>query len=127
MIKILIADDHPIVRKGLKQIFHETKDMVVTGEACDGLQALDMAQKEHYDVVVLDITMPGKNGLQVLKELRTKQPDLPVIILSMHPEEQYASRAIKAGASRYMTKESVSEELVIAIRKILKSNGKKIN
>ncbi len=118
MIRILIADDHPIMRKGLKQLFGETADMIVTGEAQDGVQVLDMVANNGYDLVLLDISMPGKTGLDVLKELKSHYPSLPVIILSMHPEEQYAARALKAGASAYITKESASEMLVSAIREI---------
>lgn len=118
MIRILIADDHPIMRKGLEQLFGETDDMRVTGEAHDGLQVLDMLAKGSYELVLLDISMPGKNGLDVLKELQCHYPSLPVIILSMHPEEQYSARALKAGASAYITKESASETLVSAIREI---------
>jgi len=119
MIRILIADDHPIMRKGLKQLFSETDDMAVTGEASDGAQVLEMMSKDRYDLVLLDISMPGKNGLEALKELRTNYRHIPVVILSMHPEEQYASRALRAGASAYVTKEKASEELVSAIRKVL--------
>jgi two-component system, NarL family, invasion response regulator UvrY len=118
MIRILIADDHPIMRKGLKQLFSETDDMAVTGEASDGVQALEMLSKGSYDLALLDISMPGKNGFEVLKELRSSHHEIPVIILSMHPEEQYASRALRAGASAYITKERASEELLSAVRKI---------
>jgi two-component system, NarL family, invasion response regulator UvrY len=119
MIRILVADDHPIMRKGLKQLFSETDDMAVTGEASNGAQVLEMMSKDSYDLVLLDISMPGKNGLEVLKELRSDHRHIPVVILSMHPEEQYASRALRAGASAYITKERASEELVSAIRKVL--------
>ena len=116
MIRILIADDHPIMREGLKQLFSETDDMAVTEEASDGAEVLEMMSKDSYDLVLLDISMPRKNGLEVLKELRTSDQHTPVIILSMHPEEQYASRALRAGASAYITKERASEELVSAVR-----------
>ena len=118
MIRILIADDHPIMRKGLKQLFSETDDMAVTGEASDGAQVLEMMSKDSYDLVLLDISMPVKNGFEVLKELRASDQHTPVIILSMHPEEQYAARALRAGASAYITKERASEELVSAVRKV---------
>jgi two-component system, NarL family, invasion response regulator UvrY len=119
MIRILIADDHPIMRKGLKQLFSETDDMAVTGEASDGVQALEMLSKGSYDLALLDISMPVKNGFEVLKELRCSHQYIPVIILSMHPEEQYVSRALKAGASAsYITKERASEDLVSAVREI---------
>jgi two-component system invasion response regulator UvrY len=123
MIKILIADDHAIIREGLKQIISETSDMVVAEEAIDGHEALSKALKNDYDVVVLDITMPGRNGLDVLKELKKQRPELPVLVLTIHPEEQYAVRVLKAGASGYLTKESAPDELTAAIRKI--SQGKK--
>ncbi|NWF75132.1 MAG: response regulator transcription factor [Nitrospirae bacterium] len=118
MIKILIADDHAVVREGLKQIISEVSDMVVAGEAKDGLEAIKKASENVYDVVLLDIAMPGKNGLDVLKKLKSKNPKLPVLMLSVHPEEQYAIRALRAGASGYLTKESAPEELVRAIRRI---------
>lgn len=118
MIKILIADDHAVVREGLKQIISEVSDMVVAGEAKNGLEAIKKASENVYDVVLLDIAMPGKNGLDVLKKLKSKNPKLPVLMLSVHPEEQYAIRAFRAGASGYLTKESAPEELVRAIRRI---------
>ncbi len=118
MIKILVADDHAIVRQGLKQIAADTPDMVVAGEASNGQEALNKALKDDYDVVLLDLTMPVRNGLDTLKEIRNRKPELPVLILSMHPEEQYAVRALKAGASGYLTKESASDELISAIRKV---------
>lgn len=118
MIKILVADDHAIVRQGLKQIVADTPDMVVAGEASNGQEALAKALKDAYDVVLLDITMPVRNGLDILKEIKSQKPELPVLILSMHPEEQYAVRALKGGASGYLTKESASEELISAIRKV---------
>ena len=116
MIRIFIADDHTIVREGLKQIILEIPDMNIAGEAVDGHEVLKKTLENDYDVVVLDITMPGINGLDVLKQIKTQKPKLPILMLSMHPEEQYAVRAIKAGAAGYLTKETVSEELVKAIR-----------
>lgn len=118
MIRILVADDHPIVRKGLKQIIEETSDITVEDEAGDGYEVLEKIQKNNFDVVLLDISMPGMNGLDVLKQIKTIKSNLPVMILSMHPEEQYAIRILKAGASGYLTKESAPEELVKAIRKV---------
>ena len=123
MIKILIADDHAIVREGLKQIVADTSDMVVAGEAVDGREVLEQARKEDWDVILLDISMPGRGGIDTLKELRVEKPKLPVLVLSMYPEEQYAVRALKAGASGYLTKESAPEQLIAAIRKV--SNGGK--
>lgn len=123
MIKILIADDHTIVRKGLKQILAETPDMVVVDEASNGNEVLAKVRKDDYSVVLLDISMPGKSGLDVLKELKSDRPKLPVLILSMYPEEQYAVRVLRAGASGYLTKEGAPEELIAAIRKVVQ--GKK--
>jgi two-component system, NarL family, invasion response regulator UvrY len=126
MIRILIADDHPIVRRGLKQILSDEPDMAVPGEARDANEVLDLLQKGDWDIVILDITMPGRSGLDVLKELRQKYPKLPVLVLSIHPEGQYAVRALKTGAAGYLTKESAPEELVKAIRKIL-NRGKYVS
>lgn len=123
MIKILIADDHAIVRRGLKQILAETPDMVVVDEASNGHEVLTKVMKHDYSVILLDISMPGKSGLDVLKELKTDRPKLPVLILSMYPEEQYAIRVLRAGASGYLTKEGAPEELIYAIRKVVQ--GKK--
>lgn len=118
-IKILIADDHAIVREGLKQIVAEEKDMMVAGEAENSQQIRELLQKEKWSIVILDINMPGKNGLEILKDIKQLYPDLPVLILSMYSEEQYGIRAIKAGASGYLKKVSAPEELVTAIRKIV--------
>ncbi len=118
MIRVLIADDHAIVRQGLKQIVADYAHIQVAGEASSGQQVLDMVLKDDYDVVVLDITMPGKSGLEVLKELKGLKPKLPVLILSIHPEEQYAVRVLKAGASGYLTKECAPDELIAAIKSI---------
>lgn len=118
MIKILIADDHPVVREGLKQIISKAVDMNVAGEALDGMQVLQMIEKENWDVIVLDIGMPGKDGLEVLKDIKKQKPELPVLILSMFPEEQIAVRTFKVGAAGYMNKETAPKELVNAIRKI---------
>jgi two-component system, NarL family, invasion response regulator UvrY len=126
MIKIFIADDHAIVRKGLKQIISETPDMIVSEEADNGLEALDKISENNYDVILLDISMPGKNGLEILRLVKRKKPKLPVLMLSVHPEEQYAIRSLRAGASGYLTKESAPDELIAAIRKISKG-GKFVN
>ncbi|MFZ3136521.1 MAG: response regulator transcription factor [Thermodesulfovibrionales bacterium] len=123
MIKILIADDHTIFREGLKHILAEYPDLVVADEANNGQEVLDKIWKNNYDMVLLDITMPGMTGLEVLKQLKNEKPKLPVLILSMHPEEQYAIRVLRAGASGYLTKESAPDELITAIRKI--SQGRK--
>ena len=126
MIKVLIVDDHPIVRRGLKQILSDEPDMAIPGEAQDASEALNLAQKESWDIVILDITMPGRSGLDVLKELRQNYPKMPVLVLSIHPEDQYAVRALKTGAAGYLTKESAPEELVKAIRKIM-NRGKYVS
>ena len=125
-IKILIADDHAIVREGLKQIVAEEKDIVVAGEAENAAKLMELLEKEKWSLVVLDINMPGKSGLEALKDIKLQYPDLPVLILSMFSEDQYGLRAIKAGASGYLKKVSAPTELVIAIRKIV-SGGKYIN
>jgi two-component system, NarL family, invasion response regulator UvrY len=118
MIKIIIADDHPIVRAGMKQIISEASDMSVADEASDGRQLLHKIRTENFDVVILDITMPHIDGLDVLKQLKIEKPKLPVIILSIHPESQYALRVLKAGSSGYVTKTSAPDELINAIRKV---------
>jgi len=118
MINILIADDHSIVREGLKQIIAESPGMVVLGEAVNGQQVLDLVHKTDYDLILLDIAMPGRGGIDTLKQLKILKPEIPVLILSMYPEDQYAIRAIKAGASGYLTKESAPEELIGAIKKV---------
>jgi DNA-binding NarL/FixJ family response regulator len=120
MIRVLVADDHAVVRRGLKQILREQPDIGDVGEAKNGQEALELARSGEWDVIVLDITMPGKSGLDVLKELRQGQSRVPVLILSVHPEEQYAVRAFKTGASGYISKECAPDELVLAVRKIIK-------
>lgn len=123
MLKILIADDHPVFRRGLKQIIAETTDMVVAGEATNGWEVLSKVSTGDYDLVLLDISMPDKDGMDVLTQLKNERPALLVLMVSMHPEEQYAVRALKAGASGYLTKESAPDELIVAIRKV--STGRK--
>jgi two-component system invasion response regulator UvrY len=118
MIKVLIADDHPIVRAGLKQVIEKSPDMRVGGEALDGQEVLDKVSDEEWDVLILDFSMPGKSGLDVIKELRRQRPGLPILVLSMHPESELAPRLLKAGVSGYLMKESATKELVNAIRKI---------
>lgn len=126
MIKILIADDHAIVREGLKQIVLETPDMVISREAVDGRSTLEHVRETEFDVIVLDLSMPGMSGLDILKQLKIENPKLPVLILSMHPEEQYAVRCFKSGASGYVTKQSAPDELISAIRKVVQG-GKYIS
>lgn len=123
MIKVLIADDHALIRKGLKQLLDDTDDMRMTGEAENGMQAIRMVDESPYDVVLLDISMPDKHGIEVLKQIRTNHPQLPVLMLSMHPEEQYALRSMKAGAAGYLNKQSAPLQLVTAIRQV--ARGKK--
>jgi DNA-binding NarL/FixJ family response regulator len=118
MIRVLIADDHAIVRQGLKLILSETSDMVVAGEADSGVHALKLARAGGWDVALLDISMPDKNGIDVLKAIKGEFPKNPVLMLSMHPEEHYAIRALKAGASGYLTKQSAPALLVTAIRQV---------
>ncbi len=125
-MRILIADDHAVVRQGIKQILADEFKKAVFGEARTAHEALTKIWKEKWDVVILDITMPGRSGLEVLKELKKLRPKLPVLVLSMHPEDQFAVRVLKAGASGYMTKESAPEELVGAIKKVL-AGGKHIS
>lgn len=129
MLKILIADDHAVLRMGLKQLITDECAMsspAIFGEAENGQQVLDLARQEPWDVVLLDISMPGRDGLDVLQELHNEQPDLRILVLSMYPEDQYAPRALKMGASGYMTKDSAPEELAQAIEKIT-SGGKYIS
>jgi two-component system invasion response regulator UvrY len=118
-MRILIADDHAVVRQGIKQILADEFKKAIFGEARTAQEALTKIWKEKWDVVILDITMPGRSGLEVLKELKKVRPKMPVLVLSMHPEDQFAVRVLKAGASGYMTKESAPEELVGAIKKVL--------
>lgn len=120
MIKVLIADDHKIFRAGVKRLIEESPDIAVTGEASDGFDALEKLRKEEWDVVLLDINMPNKSGLDILRQMKTEKPKLPILILSMYPEEQYAIRALKAGAAGYLTKDSESEELIAAIHKVVR-------
>ena len=118
MIRILISDDHAIVREGIKQILADTNDLVAAGEATNGHEVMEHVRREDWDMVLLDLAMPGKDGLETLKEIKREKPKLPVLVLSIYPEEQYAVRALKAGASGYLTKESAPEELIAAIRRV---------
>ena len=118
MIRILIADDHAILRRGLKEILRELEG-AVCDEAENAQQVLDQVQSQEWDVVILDITMQGRSGLDLLRDLKRLRPKLPVLVLSMHPEDQYGKRVLKAGASGYMNKESAAEELIKALRKVL--------
>ena len=122
-IRVLIADDHAIVRQGLRQILSDTPDLTVSGEAENGVQAVQMVRTGEWDVVLMDVSMPDRNGIDALKLIKKEYPRLPVLILSMYPEEQYAIRALKAGAAGYLTKQSAPELLVTAIRQV--ASGKK--
>lgn len=119
MLKILIVDDHAIVRRGLKDILAEEFTAVEFGEAGTAAQALDLAHQQRWDIAILDITLPGRGGLEILQDIKREYPELPVLILSMHAEDQFAGRAFKAGAAGYMTKESAPAELVKAVKKVL--------
>ena len=124
MILVLIADDHAILRQGLRQILADAEDMTVVAEAANGVEVMQMIRSDYrFDVVLLDIAMPGRSGIEVLKQIKDEKPNLPVLVLSMHPEDQYAVRLLKAGAAGYLTKESAPELLVQAIRKV--AAGKK--
>lgn len=118
MIKVLLADDHSIVREGLRRIVEESDDMEVVAEAADGKEAIHQIRKSQPDVAVIDISMPEIDGLEVLRQLQPEYPELPILILTMHEEQQYAVRAIEAGARGYITKKSAPEQLVKAIRKV---------
>ncbi|MGH7479891.1 MAG: response regulator, partial [Candidatus Methylomirabilales bacterium] len=126
MIKILVIDDHAIVRQGLKQILAETPDLVVTGEASSGVEALQKIRTGQWDVVVLDISLPDPSGLIVLQQIKSEYPELPVLVLTMHAEDQYAVRVLKAGAAGFLTKESAPDQLVSAIKRVA-SGGRYIS
>jgi DNA-binding NarL/FixJ family response regulator len=120
MIRVCIIDDHAVVREGLKRILSENPEMAVTAEACDGEEGLKVLHENPCDVVLLDITMPNKNGLDVLKQLQSESPRLPILVLSMHSEDQYAVRVLRAGAAGYLTKGSAPGQLIHAIRKVVR-------
>jgi len=123
MIKILVVDDHALIRKGIKQLLEDNHDVQVAGEAESGIQAINMMRKNHFDLVLLDISLPDKHGMDVLKQLKSEQPDIKIIVLSMYPEDQYGVRTLKAGAMGYINKQSAPEKLVGAIRHVI--SGKK--
>jgi two-component system invasion response regulator UvrY len=118
MIRLLVADDHAIVREGIRHTIEKTNDIVVTGEARNCREVLDMVSKHDYDIVLLDISMPGRGGLDVLKELKALPKKFAVLVLSMYREDQYAIRALRSGAAGYLTKDSAPDELIVAIRKV---------
>jgi DNA-binding NarL/FixJ family response regulator len=119
MIRVIIADDHPVVRAGIKQVLSESAEIQVTAEMGSGEALIEEVRKNDYDVVLLDITMPGIGGLETLKRLKALKPELPVLMLSVHSEDQFALRTMKAGAAGYLTKESAPVELVRAIRQVV--------
>jgi two-component system, NarL family, invasion response regulator UvrY len=126
MIKVFVADDHAVVRRGIKQILTDENDIEVSGEAANADEILSQIYKTETDILILDITMPGRNGLDVLIQVKQRKPELHILILSMHPEEEFAIRAIKSGASGYLNKDSVPDELITAVRKI-NSGGRYIS
>jgi len=117
-LRVLIIDDHPIFRRGLKETLSDVPDMIVSGEAGDGPEALGAVDRNEYDVVLLDLSMEEMNGLEVLEQLRSRHPSLPVLILSFHPEEEYAVRCLRGGAAGYLMKHGPPEELIAAVRKV---------
>src|SRR5215471_4930321 len=119
-MRVLVVDDHAVVREGLKRVLARMEGSVYVGEASNASEALKLVRESNWDCALVDIAMPGKTGLELLKELLREQPDLPVLILSMYPEEQYAVRTLRAGASGYLTKESAAEQLLTAINTILR-------
>ncbi|HXF65136.1 MAG TPA: response regulator transcription factor [Burkholderiales bacterium] len=118
MIRVLLADDHAIVRAGLKEILAETGDIAVAGEAANGQEVIAQVRTREFDVAVLDLSMPGRSGIELIRQVKSERPGLRVLVLTMHGEDQYAVRALKAGASGYLTKESAADQLVAAIRRI---------
>ena len=118
MIRVLLADDHAIVRAGLKEILADTGDIQVIAEAANGAETLDHVRERDFDLVVLDLTMPGRSGIELIRAVKDEKPRLRVLVLSMHAESQYAVRAIRAGAAGYLTKESAADQLVAAIRRV---------
>lgn len=126
MVKVVIADDHPFIREGIKKVVDSKMDLKIVGEAENGDELLDILEKKTPDILVLDIMMPGKSGLELLKQINKLYPNIPVLILSIHSEERFAIRALRAGAYGYLTKTSISEELIKAIRKITREKRKYI-
>ncbi len=123
MKRILVVDDHGLIRKGLRQLLEDQPDFQVSGEAENGLQAINKLREQHYDLVLLDIALPDKHGIDVLKQIRVEHPDTKVIVLSMYPEDQYGVRALKSGAMGYINKQSAPDNLLEAVRQVL--SGKK--
>lgn len=119
MTNILIADDHAIVRDGLKRILASTGDLVAAGEARDGHEAIRLVRERDWDLLLMDMSMPGRNGIELIRQVKAEKPKLPILVLSMHAEHQYAVRAMRAGAAGYLNKDSAAEQLVSAIRKVV--------
>ena len=126
MIRVLIADDHPVVLRGLKEILAGDPEIEVAGEASDGFEVLQLVRAEDLDVAIIDFSMPGRSGLELVEQLKMARPDLPVLVLSMHPEEHVGTRCLRAGAAGYMTKESAPTELMKAIRRVA-AHGKYVS
>lgn len=126
MIEVTIADDHPLMLEGIKKILQNEIDIEVSGEASDGNELLSLLNKSLPDIAIMDITMPGKSGLDLIKDIHAYYPELPILILSIHPAERFAVRALKAGANGYLCKSSISDELVKAIRRIITQNRRYI-
>ena len=118
MIRIVIADDHTLMREGLKRIFEGNDEITVVGEAIDGFSVINLVRKGGFDLLLLDLSMPGRSGIDLIRQIRTEAPKLPILVLTMYEEEQYAVRSIRAGAQGYLTKESAGDQLVNAIRKV---------
>lgn len=118
MIKIVIADDHTLMREGLKRIFEGNDEITVAGEAIDGFSVINLVRKGGFDLLLLDLSMPGRSGIDLIRQIRTEAPKLPILVLTMYEEEQYAVRSIRAGAQGYLTKESAGDQLVNAIKKV---------
>jgi len=121
-VRLLIADDHAVVRQGIRQILSDAPEMQIVAEASTGLEALELVRNERVDVVILDLSMPGLSGMETVKRIRQDCPNVPILVLSMHPEEQYAVRAIRSGAAGYLTKDSAPEELVAAVRSVARGH-----
>jgi two-component system, NarL family, invasion response regulator UvrY len=118
VIRVLVADDHAVVRRGLRQMLAETRDVAVAAEAATAAEALELVRTQAFDAVVLDLSLPGRGGLDLLREIKGLKPELAVLVLTMHPEQQYAVRALKAGAAGYLTKETAPDLLVDALRRV---------
>ena len=118
MIRIVIADDHTLMREGLKRIFEGNDEITVVGEAIDGFSVINQVRKGGFDMLLLDLSMPGRSGIDLIRQIRTEAPKLPILVLTMYEEEQYAVRSIRAGAQGYLTKESAGDQLVNAIKKV---------